>query len=69
MRRVQIILVEKNRLGKVQSLELLLVGQESKRVACRGIQSGCTRIRRVRDIDRKSLENRDRIQIARIAGA
>ncbi len=37
--RVQIVLVEKDRLGKVLSLKLLLVGEESKGAGCAWVQT------------------------------
>ena len=47
-RRVQIVLIEKDGLRKVQSLKLLLIGKISKRGGSGWVQSGRARIGRTR---------------------
>src|SRR6185312_2182390 len=63
----QIVLIEEGRLRKIQGLELLLIGQISQRgvdrTECRG------RALREGGIDQRSLENRNGVQVTRLARA
>ena len=66
-RRVQIVLVEKNRLREVQSLKLLLVGKISECGGSGWVQGGRARIRRARTLIGSPWKIVNRVQIAGIA--